>query len=797
MVDQALSLESLIGLEFSHYRIIQEIGSGGMGVVFRAHDQHLDREVAIKVLHPGTITDEGARKHLHKEALALSKLNHPNIATIHDFDCQRGIDFLVMEYIPGVTLNKKLAAGPLRENEVVRLAMQLSEGLTAAHEHGVVHRDLKPGNLQLTSDGRLKILDFGLARLRQPLAEMAVAETTLQTQSISGTFAYMAPEQLMGEELDPRTDIHGVGLVLYEMATGQRPFAEVQSSQLIGAILRHHPTKPRKLNPKVSAELERIICKCLEKNPENRYQSARELVIDLRRLEHHTETGPSLTETSRRQSTRNVFSHRQFLLLVSAVILILAVASTVLWRRHVQRNARPVIPASIAVLPFSDLSPGHDKEYFSDGLAEEILNDLAKVPNLKVVARSSAFQFKGKDEDLRVIGQKLKVDNVVEGSVRTEGTRVRITAQLVKTDDGFHLWSDSYDRDVRNVLTVQDDIARAVTSALQFKLTGVKAPAAIPTSQTTSPEAYQEFLQSRYFANRIDRESRLKALDHINRAIQNDSRYAAAYALRGELAVSSGAMDWMDYSEARKDGQRDAEKAIQLDPNLANGYLVLSMMQLMVGPNCRAAKTELKRAMELAPGNADGLGYSAVVENCLGHQQEAVELVGQALALDPLVATGYKRLAQYLRDMGRYEDSLVALERALDLNPQEVWVHETWGEVYLAQGRPQEALTEMVKEPPGCFHDLGMALAFHALAREQEADAAVGGLISGYPNSCAYQIAEVYAYRGETDQSFEWLKRAFRQHDAGLIRIKTDLLLKMLRGDPRYDQMLKTLNLPS
>lgn len=254
MPDQVLSLDSLIGVELSHYRIIEEIGSGGMGVVFRAHDEHLDREVAIKVLLPGTITDEWARKHLHKEALALSKLNHPNIATIFDFDTQGGIDFLVMEYIPGVTLNEKLAGGPLPENEVLRLGMQLSDGLAAAHEHGVVHRDLKPGNLRLASDGRLKILDFGLAKLRQPLAESAAAETTLQTQAISGTFAYMAPEQLMGEELDARTDIHGAGLVLYEMATGQRPFAEVQSGQLIGAILRRPPAKPRTLNPKLSPE---------------------------------------------------------------------------------------------------------------------------------------------------------------------------------------------------------------------------------------------------------------------------------------------------------------------------------------------------------------------------------------------------------------------------------------------------------------------------------------------------------------------------------------------------------------
>jgi len=283
MANHAASQDTVVGQTLGHYRIVEKIGAGGMGEVYRARDEHLARDVAIKVLPPGTLIDESARKRFHKEALILSQLNHPNVATIHDFDTQQGVDFLVMEYIPGITLSEKVAAGSLPEKEILRLGVQLAEGLAAAHEHKVVHRDLKPGNLRVTSDGRLKILDFGLAKLRLPVTASATTESVSETQAMAGTLPYMAPEQLLGVEIDARTDIHAAGSALYEMATGRRPFGEVERSQLIGAILRQAPEPPRQLNPQVSAELERIIGKCLEKEMENRYQSAKELAVDLRR----------------------------------------------------------------------------------------------------------------------------------------------------------------------------------------------------------------------------------------------------------------------------------------------------------------------------------------------------------------------------------------------------------------------------------------------------------------------------------------------------------------------------------
>lgn len=793
MPDPAVQ-DSLIGLEFGHYRILEKIGSGGMGVVYRGYDAHLEREVAIKVLNPGTVADDLARKRFRNEAHALSKLNHPNIATVHDFETYKGCDFLVMELIPGMTLSDKVAEGSLPEKDVIALGVQLAQGLSAAHDHGVVHRDLKPSNLRLSSDGQLKILDFGLAKLRSAKETLA-SETISETDAVAGTLPYMAPEQVLGGEIGARTDIHAAGIVLYEMATGLRAFTAADRSGLISAILRSSPTPATTLNSRLSAELGRIIAKCLEREPENRYQLAKELAIDLRRLQSNSGSGSSKGDTYSEQFKPHVSLHRKWLALLSVGGLLFVVLAGGLWRRFVQKTVPSVGTASIAVLPFVDLSPGHDQEYFSDGLAEEILNDLAKIPNLKVVARTSAFQFKGKNEDLHVIRQKLNVENVLEGSVRKEGTRVRITAQLIKADDGFHLWTESYDRDLTDVLTVQDDIAKAVTSALRVKLLSEKSQAILPTSRTTSPEAYQDFLQARYFANRLDKASQQTALEHINKAIQADPRYAAAYALRASLTVTSGAGGWAEYSEAIENARRDVEKAIELDPNLADAYRVLSRIQSFAESDCRTAEITLKKALELAPGNADSLVTGAVIANCLGHQEEAIGLLRQALALDPLVAGRYRQLAQYLRNLARYRESHAALEESLDLNPSQVWAHETRGEVYLLQGRPREALTEMQKEPAGCEHDLGMALAFHDLRRNQESDAALADLISHSRNACAYQIAQVYAYRGEVDQAFDWLNRAYKQHDGGLCMLKTDLLLKNIRGDPRYGQMLKTLNL--
>jgi TolB-like protein/DNA-binding winged helix-turn-helix (wHTH) protein len=527
--------------------------------------------------------------------------------------------------------------------------------------------------------------------------------------------------------------------------------------------------------------------------------AGRPSVIELVPSGRETDSDLSDTEQVKGQSAQYAVPYLRKAAWISVPVLIVAASVAVIWYQHTpQRNAPPITTmASIAVLPFADLSPGHDHEYFSEGLAEEILNRLTKIPKLKVTARASAFQFKGKNEDPRVVAQKLDVADLLEGSVQRDKDRARVTVRLIKAEDGYDIWSESFDREFKDIFAVEDEIAKAVTSALQLKLLASNSPPTLTTSRTTNPETYEAFLQARYFAHLQDEASAKKALHYANKAIKSDPNYAPAYALRASIQLESGGMTWMDLSEATEKTRHDTEKAIALDPNLADGYRVLSMIQASVELNCPAAETSLKRASDLAPGDPDNLGRSAWLAMCLGRPQQAVELWKQEVLLDPLRPDEYLWLAQSLRDLGRYEEAHAALGKALDLNPNQIsMIHEVGGEIYLAQGRPQEALAEMEKEGSGLFHDLGAALVYHALGRRQESDAALARMISQHSGDGAYQIAQVYGYRGKEDQAFEWLNRAYRQHDPGLMWFKTDLKLKSLRKDPRSADLLKKLNLP-
>jgi eukaryotic-like serine/threonine-protein kinase len=792
MAHHALGHDVVIGQTLGHYRIIEKIGAGGMGEVYCARDEHLDREVAIKVLPPGTLSDEASRKRFHKEAIALSRLNHPNIATIHDFDTQQGVDFLVMEFIPGITLCEKLANRPLAEKEVVALGTQLADGLTVAHEHGVVHRDLKPGNLRVTSDGRLKILDFGLAKLRRPITESAATESFSETQAMAGTLPYMAPEQLLGQEIDARTDIHAAGAVLYEMATGRRPF-EAADSQLISAILRKLPVRPTALNAELSAELERIIGKCLEKEPENRYQSAKELAVDLRRVARDKDSGHISLKAPPIPHVRRVVKHKKALATAAGmlILLLLLLVAGLRLMRTKELSERAGIPPSIAVLPFTDLSPGKDQEYFSDGLAEELLNSLAKIQGLHVAARTSAFQFKGKNEDLRVIGQKLNVATVLEGSVRKQGTRVRITAQLIQVSDGFHLWSEAYDRNLTDIFAVQEDIANAVAGSLRVTLLAQKPPSPRPTNV----EAYNAYLQGKYYYARHNEESLEKAIADYELAIQLDPNYAPAWAAlslaRSTLAAENPGPLRERFSRARE----AAERALALDPSLADAHAALGHIKEAYDWDWTGADASYQRALALEPGNAEVIQGAAELAAISNHFEEALRLDHQAIELDPLHAAPYHGLAWHAWWAGRLEDATAAIQKALVLDPEFPFLHTVLSRVYLAQSRPQEALAEAEREPTG-FRLQDLALAYHALGRKQESDQALAEFVAKYAANAAVQIAEVYAFRGEVDPAFAWLDRAYEQRDPGLSDMKGDPLLKNLEPDPRYNALLRRLHLP-
>ncbi|HEU4403139.1 MAG TPA: serine/threonine-protein kinase, partial [Candidatus Polarisedimenticolia bacterium] len=526
------------GRTLSHYHVLEKIGAGGMGVVYRAHDERLDRDVALKVLPGGLLSDEGARRRFRKEALALSRLNHPNIATVYDFDTQEGVDFLVMEYLAGETLAQKLAGGPLPEEEVTALGAQIASALEGANEQGVVHRDLKPGNIIVTPRGSAKVLDFGLATLLRPEGEASQVETKSQAYAAVGTLPYMAPEQLRGEKVDARSDLYAAGAVLYEMATGRRPFPEAHAPVLIDAILNRAPEPPRHLNPRISAGLEGIILKALEKKPEHRQQSASEFEKDLERL------GRPVSWTAR--WAHGLFGTRaRTIAVVLGVALVLALGALVsgvlhrpnesldvLMKEH--RRARAVGEASesriatLAVLPMVNLSGDPAQDYFADGLTEELITALTNISTLHVISRDSVMRYKNTRKSIPEIARELGVEDVIESSVRRSERRVRVTAQLVEAVTNRNLWAEIYDRDLRDVLSIQGEVARAIAQEIRVKVTP-QENARLGAPRAVSLEAHDAYLRGRFHLNSFNVDGGRKAMDYFKQALGIDPNYALAW----------------------------------------------------------------------------------------------------------------------------------------------------------------------------------------------------------------------------------------------------------------------------
>jgi TolB-like protein/DNA-binding winged helix-turn-helix (wHTH) protein/Tfp pilus assembly protein PilF len=486
-------------------------------------------------------------------------------------------------------------------------------------------------------------------------------------------------------------------------------------------------------------------------------------------------------------------------LAIPAVMVIVVAIAIVgyYWRVRTRLKAPSPSNTSIAVLPFVDLSPGKDQEYFSDGLTEEMITNLAKIPGLKVVARSSSFQFKGKNEDLRGVGQKLGVATVLEGSVRKDGNRVRITAELIKADDGFQLWSETYDRDISHIFAAQDEIARAVSGALQLRLLSGNNPAPPGGSPTTNSQAYEAYLQGQYFIARgQDKEDLEKALSYADQAIKLDAGYAPAWAQRAQVLQTLASVALIENADGFRRARESAEKAIALDPNLATGYMALGLVQINHDWDWEGADESLKKASVLEPGSATVLGNRAYLARNLGQLEKAIELRREAIALDPLRANFHLAFGYELFLLGRFDEAKAALQRAQELNPQLSSLHLTRGTILLLEGHQLESLAEMEKETGEWEKLSGESMAYYALQHREDSDHALNKLIATHQNDCAYQIAELYAYRKETGKAFKWLDRAFQQRDPGAPDFKSNPLMKSLRQDPRFPELLKKMRLP-
>jgi serine/threonine-protein kinase len=792
----------MMGQKVGHYHIIGKLGEGGMGVVYRARDERLERDVALKVLAEGLLTDEAARKRFRKEAVALSRLNHPNIATVFDFDSEEGMHFLVMEYVEGISLAHRIAAGALSEKETASIGAQIAQALEGAHDHGVVHCDLKPGNILLTPKGRVKILDFGLARLLRPVDGLEGTESLTQTTAMAGTLPYMTPEQLQGEAAEVRSDIHAAGAVLYEMATGQRAFREELTSRLIDDILHHPPISPRAVNRRLSPDLERIILKCLEKSPDDRYQSASDLEVDLRRIATGSKTAAGIPARPAGRSPRRpaVFAGLGIIAL-AAILVGFNVGGS---RDRIAQWGRPSQKRSLAVLPLENLSRDRDQEYFADGITDAVITDLAKIGALRVISRTSVMRYKRTQKSISQVARELNVDAVMEGSIERVGDRVRITAQLIRAATEQHIWAEAYDRDMHDVLHMPEEIARSIAREVQIQLTP-QEQALLAKSRPVDPEAYELYLKGRYFWNKRTQQSTEKAIFLFRQVIEKDPGYASAYSGLADCYILFGiSFDVGSLSPAQAIPQAKvaAEKALTLDDSLAEGHNSLAYARLLYDWDWQGSEAEFKRALALNPGYANAHHWYAHLLMASGRRDEALAESERALNLDQLSPILHVHLGWHYVYARQYDHALDQLRKVLDLDPNYSLANWYLGWVYEQQGKYPEALEAMHKAQAFLQGNTALTADIaHVYAVSGDRPAALKILNQLKESSRqryvnAFEVALIYLALGEKQTAIQWLEKAYSERSDFMIYLAVDPRLDSVRADPQFADLTRRVGLP-
>jgi eukaryotic-like serine/threonine-protein kinase len=753
----------MIGRTLGRYRIVDRLGQGGMGTVYRAEDPRLERDVALKVLREDVLRDDAARHRFRQEARALSRLLHPNIATLFDLDSEGEVDFLVLEFVEGETLDASLATGPLPEVRARAIALEVAAALQVAHEHGIVHRDLKPGNVMITARGRAKVLDFGLAVFTGAGGNLTGVTTANGAPALLGTLPYMSPEQVRDGRVDARTDVYALGTLIFEMTTGTRPFAGDDPGALLYRIVHELPPRLRDRRPGLSPEIEALVARCLEKKAAHRFADAGALLRALRGDDSGSGRAP------------------------------VAEAATV------ESGARREIH-SLAVLPFENRSGDPGQEFFADGMTDALITDLAQIAALRVISRTSAMRFKGTKAPLSEIARELRVDAVVEGSAVRAQDRARITVQLVDAANDRSLWAKSYERNLTDILALQSEVAHAIADEIRIQITPEEQIRLRPKGRV-DPAAHIAYLQGRFLWNRYSSESVQESILRFQEALSADPDYAVAYAGLADSYIMLANTHVLPPREGYSLGRKAAERGLVLDDSLAELHTSVAMVHRLLDWDWPSAEHEFLRTVALNPGYAYGRSRYALFLSGMGRHDEALAEAERALECDPLNLLNRTVVGDVLFYARRYGRSIAFYQRCIELDPGFGSGHTDLARSLEHVGRTDEAIEEFLlgtKALDGRLRpSTGLAILHARAGRRAEARATLDEVLALAERQFVspYGIASYYAVSGDNEKALDWLEKAYAERDGTLVWLKVHPRLDGLRSEPRFRDMLARMRL--